>query len=77
MGTKENVADLPSRGSFEFITDELKARKVDFKMPPFEVWVSVEKALENINRIPSGGEPSKSARGRGVAVRPAGMQDKA
>ena len=47
--SKANVADLPSRGQLEFITNVLKARKVPFIMPPFEMWASIEQALAAID----------------------------
>ena len=47
--TKANVADLPSRGELEYITNVLKATELQFKMPPFEMWTSIEAALQAID----------------------------
>ena len=43
--SEANVADLPSRGSFEFLQNSLKAQKVAFCFPPTESWDSIGQAL--------------------------------
>ena len=47
--SKANVADLPSRGNLDYITNVLKAREVELVMPPFEMWTSIEHALAVID----------------------------
>jgi hypothetical protein len=36
--SEANVADLPSRGEFEYLVGELKSETVECVIPPFEAW---------------------------------------
>ena len=44
MASEANVADLPSRGEFEFLTTNLGSTLVPLRIPPLSNWLSPEDA---------------------------------
>ena len=57
--SEANVGDFPSRDKeIEYLVSELQAVEIEFVMPPFDMWASVEAALEFIERIPKHDEQS-------------------
>ena len=63
--SEANVGDFPSRDKeIEYLVGELSANKIQFIMPPFDMWASVESALEFIDRIPKHDDRAKKRRRR-------------
>lgn len=58
--SEANVADMPSRGDFSYVTSELGSRWCDTRLPPIDSWGSVAAALD----AAAGASPSPAARKR-------------
>jgi hypothetical protein len=62
VASEANVADLPSRGHFDFLEQELGSSDVGFKLPSVSEWLSVDEAATEAGV--QSGPPHKKRGGR-------------
>ena len=53
VASEANVADLPSRGEFEFLEHNLGSTLVPLTIPPLDTWLSPEQAVAHTASAPS------------------------
>ena len=64
VASEANVADLPSRGDFDFLVDTLHSTLVPLKIPPLNTWLTPQQAAAQADTSSSSPPKRGGKRGR-------------